>query len=95
MLRLGTPRSNKDAPSMPQILSTYRPFEEKFLLQLALNLGSDVPFCLLSTKTPRLYGESRGEEFKKRLFNFNFDEYFSIYLVIYLTIEHKVDFITF
>ena len=42
MLRLGTPRSNKDAPTMSQILSTYRPFEEKILL-LQMFFRSYVP----------------------------------------------------
>jgi 4-diphosphocytidyl-2-C-methyl-D-erythritol kinase len=55
--------------------------QERLLLELALSLGSDVPFCLLSTKTPRLYGESRGENFKTRLFDFNFDEYANLILV--------------
>lgn len=55
--------------------------QEKLLLELALSLGSDVPFCLLSTKAPRLYAESRGENFKTRLFNFNFDEFSNLILL--------------
>ncbi len=55
--------------------------EEKFLLELALSLGSDVPFCMLSTKSPRLYAESRGEKFKEKSFDFNFDDFQNLILV--------------
>ncbi len=37
---------------------------ETKLEQIALELGSDVPFCLRSKQAPRLYAEGRGEKFK-------------------------------
>lgn len=56
-------------------------FTENKLLELALMLGSDLPFCLLSTKQPRLYAESRGEDFKERVFSHDFDVYENLILV--------------
>jgi 4-diphosphocytidyl-2-C-methyl-D-erythritol kinase len=55
--------------------------DENILLRLALKLGSDVPFCLLSTKNPRLYAESRGEIFKEKVFDFNFDDFENLILI--------------
>jgi 4-diphosphocytidyl-2-C-methyl-D-erythritol kinase len=38
---------------------------DKELLKLAARIGSDVPFCLLSNKNPRMRGSSRGELLSK------------------------------
>lgn len=48
---------------------------EQELLRVAASVGSDVPFCLISNKTPRAYAESRGEKFFAKNFNFNFDDF--------------------
>ncbi len=44
------------------------------LAEVALELGSDVPFCLSSLEQPRVYAEGRGEIFKQdALLDFNYD----------------------
>lgn len=48
--------------------------QEEDLLKIASELGSDVPFCLVSNTRPRVYAESRGEEFKPREINFDYDQ---------------------
>ncbi|MDA0772601.1 MAG: 4-(cytidine 5'-diphospho)-2-C-methyl-D-erythritol kinase [Cyanobacteria bacterium] len=54
---------------------------EKELLGIALQLGSDVPFCLHSIKQTRVYAESRGEDFKELPKTFDFDKYNELILV--------------
>lgn len=60
----------------------------EILQKIALNLGSDVPFCLLSTNSSQLYAESRGEAFvapedsvNKDLLDFDFDKYNQLIIV--------------
>jgi 4-diphosphocytidyl-2-C-methyl-D-erythritol kinase len=54
---------------------------EKELLEIALTIGSDVPFCLRSLKQCRLYAESRGEKFKEILIDFDFDSFSQVLVV--------------
>ena len=56
-------------------------FKDSKTLELALALGSDVPFCLVSLKQKRVYAEARGEKFKNRKFEFDFDTYKNLVLV--------------
>lgn len=54
---------------------------EKELLVIALELGSDVPFCLQSLKQSRVYAESRGEKFKQFKTDFDFDNFNQVLVV--------------
>ncbi|MDD9898298.1 MAG: 4-(cytidine 5'-diphospho)-2-C-methyl-D-erythritol kinase [Candidatus Melainabacteria bacterium] len=54
---------------------------EKELLEIALELGSDVPFCLRSLKQSRIYAESRGEKFKELKTDFDFDSFNQVLVV--------------
>ncbi len=50
------------------------------LMKIALELGSDVPFCLQSLEQPRRYAEGRGEKFSAKDLNV-YDEYKQLILV--------------
>lgn len=65
-------------------------FEEdsKTLEDMAIKIGSDVPFCLIANKESRIYAESRGEKFvnienseNNHLKDFDYDEYSQIIIV--------------
>lgn len=45
------------------------------LLNLALKIGSDVPFGLIANEKPRVFAESRGEVFKDIDLLFNYDDF--------------------
>jgi|GEM_PF-3142905 len=50
------------------------------LAKIALELGSDVPFCLASLQQPRVYAEGRGEEFMTKDLS-AYDDYEQVILV--------------
>ena len=83
----GLAGASADAAATLRILNRF--FAENFdwslsqkeLLKLASQLGSDVPFCLLSLDTPRLYAESKGEKFVRRKINFDYDSYANLLVV--------------
>lgn len=54
---------------------------EKELLVIALELGSDVPFCLQSLKKSRIYAQSRGELFQDLRTDFDFDKFNQVVVV--------------
>lgn len=64
-------------------------FEENFnwslslkeLLEVAEEVGSDVPFCLISTNQSRIYAESKGEKFIEKKLPKEFDKYQQIVIV--------------
>ena len=63
-------------------------FSQKELATIAIDIGSDVPFCVRSTSEPRLYAESRGEEFidpiksvNANYLDFNYDDYSELIVV--------------
>lgn len=86
-LEAGLAGGSANAASTLRVLNRF--FEENFnwafsqaeLLDIALQLGSDVPFCLLSLEKPRLYAVSRGEKFEEKEFKFNYDEFSNLIIV--------------
>lgn len=64
-------------------------FEENFnwslslkeLMEVAAEVGSDVPFCLISTNQSRAYAESKGESFIEKKLPKEFDKYKQIVIV--------------
>ena len=56
-------------------------FSHRELSSMALEIGSDVPFCLHALDTPQAYAESRGERFTEPNFNFNFNNFSKVILV--------------
>lgn len=86
-MQAGLGGASADAAATLRALNTF--FFENFdcslseneLLKIALQLGSDVPFCLQSLKQSRVYAESRGEDFKNLTGNFDFDKYSEVILV--------------
>ena len=49
-------------------------FSQEELLKLALELGSDVPFCLITNERSRVFATGRGEVFENKNIEFNFDQ---------------------
>lgn len=86
-LQAGLAGGSADAAATLRVLNKF--FEENFnwslsrkeLLEVALEVGSDVPFCLLSTETPRVYAESRGEVFIETKFPKDFDKFKHVIVV--------------
>jgi len=86
-LQAGLAGGSSDAAATLRALNRF--FEENFdwclsqheLLEVALEIGSDVPFCLLATQESRLHGAGRGEKLSKKTFKFNYDDYENLILV--------------
>lgn len=76
-----------NAGAMLRVLNKY--FYENYnaamssdqLTELALQLGSDVPFCLTSTEEPRKYAEGRGEVFKDKKVIINYNDLYNMIIV--------------
>lgn len=63
-------------------------YPKEKILELALAIGSDVPFCYLSDASPRIYAEARGEKFldlqssqNEILTKFDFDKFSRLIIV--------------
>lgn len=86
-MQAGLAGGSANAAATLRVLNKF--FEENFnwslspkeLLQVAAQVGSDVPFCLLSLESPRIFAESRGEVFAERKINFDFDQFNRVIVV--------------
>ena len=56
-------------------------FSQEELLKLALELGSDVPFCLIANERSKVFASGRGEIFEDKKIDFDFNQYPHLVLV--------------
>lgn len=86
-IQAGLGGGSANAGAMLRVLDQY--FTENYsytmasnvMNEIALDLGSDVPFCLNSPEKPRRYAEGRGEIFSERKIALNQKEMFNLIII--------------
>lgn len=86
-MQAGLAGGSANAAATLRVLNKF--FEENFnwslsskeLLEVAAQVGSDVPFCLESLVSPRIFAESRGEVFSDRTIDFDFDQFNQVIVI--------------